>query len=62
MKHAISELEGQLEGLLDQFCFCMERGDVECAARASAKADDFAQALAVLKDRTYPELREVKRA
>lgn len=56
MKHAISELEGQLEGLLDQFCYCTEAGDAECAAKASALADDFAQALVVLKERTYQEM------
>lgn len=56
MKYAISELEGQLDGLLDQFCYCTEAGDAERAAKASAIADDFAQALTVLKATRHQEM------
>lgn len=54
MRHAIAELEGQLEGLLDEFCYSTENGNTERAAEASALADDFARALSVLKQATYP--------
>ena len=49
MKYAIDELEGQLSSMIDQFCWSAEQGDAESAARASAIADDLAQALDVLK-------------
>lgn len=35
--------------MLDQFCWSTEAGDSVAAARASAIADDYAQALDILK-------------
>jgi len=55
MKYAISELEEQLDSVLDKFCFYVEAGNDKCAERASDIADDFANALAVLKERRMGE-------
>jgi hypothetical protein len=55
MRHAIADLEGQLQNLLDSFCKAAERGDVVAAAYSSAMADDYATALSVQKKAAYPE-------
>ena len=49
MRIALSHLEGKFRALLDSYCFSMEKGQFKQAEEASAKAEDFLEAIEILK-------------
>lgn len=56
MKHAIDLLERCFNEALDKTTICTEQGDDRSAAEASASADDYYKALAILKEAQRQQL------
>jgi len=49
MKSALTHLEAEFESLLDSYCTALEQGDVIEAEVAAFQAEDYLEAIDVLK-------------
>jgi hypothetical protein len=49
MKSALFHLESQFEELLDTYCLAFEQGELEQAEQMSVMAEDYLEAIGVLK-------------
>lgn len=49
MKSALTHLESQFEDFLDSYCLAVESGELEEAEMASVQAEDYLEAIGVLK-------------
>ncbi len=49
MKSALTHLEDQFESLLDRYCLAVESGQLDQAEKVSAEAEDYLEAIGVLK-------------